>query len=97
MYLNLGYFSTLCRDMDASLKNIGSFAKEKVHSWSSKFVNGNFDKFISDKRGGKRGDSFCDIRPQLEGEARAFAFIPYSQKAASLTIYDLAVHQQTAL
>ncbi|CAF4933425.1 unnamed protein product, partial [Rotaria socialis] len=39
---------------------------------------------------GKRGDSFYDIYPELEEEARAFAVIECNKKAASFTAYELA-------
>jgi hypothetical protein len=53
-------------------------------------MNGNFDEFVTDGRGGKRGDSFYDVYPELEVEARAFAILQCEQKAPSFTAYDLA-------
>ncbi|CAF4327610.1 unnamed protein product [Rotaria magnacalcarata] len=40
--------------------------------------------------GGKQGNSFYDVYPELEEEARAFAVIQCNQKAASFTPYELA-------
>ncbi|CAF2041902.1 unnamed protein product [Rotaria magnacalcarata] len=90
IYLTLRHFNVSCRDTDAFLKDIGSYTRETSHNWSWKFLNGNFDEFINDKRGGKRGDSFYDIYPELEEEARAFAVIQCNKKAASFTAYELA-------
>ena len=90
IYLTLRHFSITCRDTDAFLKNIGCFIRKTAHSWSSIFLNENFDEFITDNRGGRRGDSFYDIYPELEEEARAFAVIQCNQKAASFTAYELA-------
>ena len=66
------------------------FISETAQNWSNTFLNENFDESISDKRGGRRGDSFYDIYPELEEEARAFAVIQCNQKAASFTAYELA-------
>ena len=90
IYLTLRHFNITCRDTDAFLKNISCFSRKTAHSWSNTFLNENFDEFISDKGGGRRGDSFYDIYPELEEEARAFAVIQCNQKAASFTAYELA-------
>ena len=89
IYLTLRHFSITCRDRDAFLKNISCFTGKTAHSWSNTFLNENFDEFISDKGGGRPGDSFYDIYPELEEEARAFAAIQCNQKAASFTAYEL--------
>ena len=90
MYLTLRHFNISCRDTDAFLKDIGSFTREIAYRWSSKFVNGNFNEFIDDKRGRKRDDSFYDIYPELEDESRDFCVIQCNQNATSFTMYDLA-------
>ncbi|CAF3485177.1 unnamed protein product [Rotaria socialis] len=90
MYLTLRHFNISCRDTDAFLKDIGSYTREASHNWSWKFLNENFDEFINDKRRGKRGDSFYDIYPELEEEARTFAVIECNKKAASFTASELA-------
>ena len=89
IYLTLRHFNITCRDTDAYLKNMGCFSRETAHSWSDTFLNENFDEFISDKGGGRRDDSFYDIYPELEEEARAFVVIQCNEKAASFTAYEL--------
>ena len=90
IYLTLRHFNIECRDIDAFLKNISCFSRKTAHSWSNTFLNENFDEFISDKRGGRRGDNFYDIYPELKKEARVFTVIQCNQKAASFTAYGLA-------
>ncbi|CAF4434152.1 unnamed protein product, partial [Didymodactylos carnosus] len=90
LYLTLRRFNLSYRDTHAFLKDIGGFACRTAQKWSNVFVNGKFDEFVADGRGGKRGDSFYDVYPDLEAEARAFAVLQCEQKAASFTAIDLA-------
>ncbi len=59
----------------AFLKAIGGLTGEVAHKWSNTFIDGNFDEFVGDARVGKWGDSFYDIYPELEEEAKVFAFL----------------------
>ena len=54
------------------------------------FLHERFDKFVGDARSSKRSDSFYDVYPELEMEARAFRVLQCQQKTASFTAYDLA-------
>jgi hypothetical protein len=53
---------------------------EVAHKWSNVFMDGKFDEFVGHARGGKRGDSFYDVYPDLEQEARAFAVLECEKK-----------------
>ncbi|CAF1586967.1 unnamed protein product, partial [Didymodactylos carnosus] len=55
------------------------------HKWADVLINQDFDEFTNDSRGGKRGDSFFDLFPDLELEARQFVFEQCSKKEASFT------------
>jgi hypothetical protein len=43
-------------------------------------MDGKFDEFVGNARGGKWGDSFYDVYPDLEQEARAFAVLECEKK-----------------
>ncbi|CAF1665546.1 unnamed protein product [Adineta ricciae] len=90
MYLTLRHFNISYGEVDAFLKHIGGLTAEVAHKWADIFMNGNFDEFICDGRGGKRGNSFYDVYPDIENEAKAFAVSQCEQKAASFTTLELA-------
>jgi hypothetical protein len=91
LYLTLRHFNISYETIAIFLKDIGGLTAEVAHKWSNVFIDGNFDEFICEGRGGKHGDSFYDIYPELEGEAKAFAVAQCQQKAPSFTAYDLAL------
>jgi hypothetical protein len=88
--LILRRFNISYQETHTFLKDIGGLTGEVAHKWSNLFMNGKFDEFVTDGRGGKRGDSFYDVYTEIEAEARAFAVLQCEQKAASFTAYDLA-------
>ena len=90
IYMILRYFNISYRDARQFLKNIGALTAEVAHKWSKLFMEGDFHDFVTDGRGGKRGDRFYDIYPELEVEAKSFAVLQCQQKAASFTVSDLA-------
>ncbi|CAF4598826.1 unnamed protein product, partial [Rotaria socialis] len=90
IYLILRRFNISYEETHRFLKTIGGLTADITHKWSNVFMNGNFDEFLIDGRGGKRGDSFYDVYPELEVDAKAFAVLQCEQKAPSFTVYDLA-------
>ena len=66
-HLNISYQETC-----TFLKYIGSLSGQIARKWSDSFLHGRFDEFVGDARGGERGDSFYDVYPELEMEAREF-------------------------
>ncbi|CAF4724977.1 unnamed protein product, partial [Rotaria sp. Silwood2] len=90
IYLTLRRFNISYQETDIFLKDIGGLTEEVAHKWSNLFINGKFDEFVTDGRGGKRGDSFYDVYPELEAEGKAFAVSQCEQKAPSFTADDLA-------
>lgn len=90
VYLILRRFNISFQETNTFLKDIGGLTGEVAHKWSKLFTQGKFDEFVIDGRGGKRGDSFYDVYPELETEAKAFAVLQCEQKASSFTTYDLA-------
>ena len=67
-----------------------SVSGETSHKWTNLFVNGDFEEFESEKRGGKHSSSFYDYFPELETEAKLFAHQHCAQKSAAFTAIDLA-------
>ena len=84
-HLNISY-----QEPCTFLKHVGSLSGQIAHKWSDPFLHGRFDEFVGDGRGGKLGDSFNDVYPELEVEARAFSVLQCQQKTASFTEYDIA-------
>ncbi|CAF4761318.1 unnamed protein product, partial [Rotaria magnacalcarata] len=54
------------------------------------FVNGDFDAFMDDGRGRKRGDSFFDEYPELETEAKLFVADACSKKSSDFKAIHMA-------
>ena len=50
--------------------------------WAPTFVKGDYEEFSADLRSGKQINSFYDIFPDIEADARTFAVIACSQKSA---------------
>jgi hypothetical protein len=90
IYLSLTYFGVSWRKADLFLKQIGSLSAETCNKWSKVFIEGDLDDFIEDNRGGKRGQSFFDIFPELENMAKLYALEGCKRKSASFTSLELA-------
>jgi hypothetical protein len=90
LYMSLRRFGHSWRDIDAFLCRVGAMTAKTAHKWSNILLERDFDEFISEERGGKRGDTFWDCYPDLELEARQFVFEECSKKEASFTVESLA-------
>lgn len=90
LYMTLRHFSISYAQVDTFLKQIGGLSAEVAHKWATLFINETFDRYSEDGRGGKRGDAFYDVYPDIEVEAKTYAMVQCQQKAASFTILDLA-------
>ncbi|CAF0976438.1 unnamed protein product [Didymodactylos carnosus] len=86
----LRHFNIRTGAVDEFLTGIGAFCRITCYKWSDVFLNHSFDEFVVERRGGKRGDGFYDLYPEIEIEARAFAVEACSRKAASFTVQELA-------
>ena len=71
---------------------IGAVRCATVNKWAEVFIDGDFDMFPKDQRGGKRGDSFYDVFPEIEIDAKLFVANACSKKSANFTSIDLARH-----
>ena len=90
IYLILRRFNISYEETHTFLKDIGGLTGEVAHKWSNLLTNRKFDEFVTDGRGGKRGDSFYDVYPELEAEAKAFTVSQCEQQVPSFTAHDLA-------
>ena len=54
------------------------------------FLIGDFEEFNKEQRGGKRGDSFYDVYPEIEADAKAYAAIECSKKSGEFLAEHLA-------
>ena len=78
------------RNTDAIPGNIGAYRVRAAHQWAETFLSGAIETFYDDGRGRKHSESFYDIFPELETEAKAFAIESCSRKSADFTVVDLA-------
>ncbi|CAF1309414.1 unnamed protein product [Adineta ricciae] len=89
----IGDLFELClswRDSDAVLSNIGAYRAKAAHHWAKAFLLDETESFYDDGRGGRHSESFYDVFPELETEAKAFAIESCSRKSADFTVLDLA-------
>ncbi|CAF4639335.1 unnamed protein product [Rotaria sp. Silwood2] len=76
--------------IDEYLKRIGFMTAQTSHKLAAVFINGDYEEFSSDLRGGKHIDSFYDMFPEIETDAKAFVVEACSRKSADLKVSDLA-------
>ena len=90
LYMTLKYFNISWKDIDNFMSLIGGMRCVTTQKWVECVIAGDFETFIRDGRGGKQGDSFFDIYPELETAAKSFAYEGCSRKAADFTVSELA-------
>jgi hypothetical protein len=90
LYMSLRYFKIKWNDIDEYLKSIGFMTAETSHKWADIFLDGDHKEFTRDLRGGKHSDSFYDIYPEIEVDAKAFVAEKCSQKSGEFKAMDLA-------
>ena len=90
LYMSLRFFNIKWDAVDDFLKNIGLMTARTCHKWATVFIKGDYEDFSNDLRGGKQTDSFYDIFPEIEADARAFVVQACLQKTAEFKAADLA-------
>ena len=90
VYMTLRFFKVPYSDSCDFLKSIGALTLKRARHWSRSFIEGHLDDFVIDGRGGKHTDSFYDVYPELETDAKSFAVVQCGQKNAAFTVADLA-------
>jgi hypothetical protein len=58
IYMSLRHFGRSWRDVESFLISIRGMTARTSHKWANILVTKDFDEFINDDRGGKRGASF---------------------------------------
>lgn len=89
IYLSLRWLKLKWNVIDEFLKNIGLFTAQTSHKWAEFFIDGNYEEFSSEFRGGKRVSSFYDTFPEIEIDARAFCVQQCSKKSGEFKVSDL--------
>ncbi|CAF2819674.1 unnamed protein product [Rotaria sp. Silwood2] len=90
VYMSLHSFKIKWEDIDEYLKRIGFMTAQTSHKWATVFINGDYEEFSSDLRGGKHIDSFYDMFLEIETDAKAFVVEACSRKSADFKASYLA-------
>ena len=90
LYMLLRYLGHKWEQINDIFRAIGAYRCETAHKWAKVFINDNLEMFDEQGSGGKHCGSFYDMLPELETEAKAFAFRSCSQKSADFTTLELA-------
>jgi hypothetical protein len=90
MYLSLMYFGIAWREIDSFLKDIGGLSAETCNKWGTILLEQELEEFLVDNRGGKHGECFYDMYPELESMAKLYALEGCKRKSASFTCLELA-------
>lgn len=89
IYTILRHIGLDWRYIDDLLKSIGAYRCESAHKWADVFISDNIEVFENEGRGGKHHETFYDIFPELESEAKRFTIESCSRKSADFTVTDL--------
>ena len=86
----LGYLGHKWTQIDDLFQAIGVYRCETAHKWVRVFISNDLEVFDEQERGDKHCSSFYNMFPELETEAKVFAFESCSQKSAAFTALDSA-------
>ncbi|CAF4979497.1 unnamed protein product [Rotaria sp. Silwood1] len=89
LYMTLRHFDIKWEQVDGYLKKIGFMTAETSHKWAVVFIKGDYEEFSSDSRGGKHTDSFYDMFPEIEADARSFVVQACSQNDGETPMWIL--------
>ncbi|CAF4803699.1 unnamed protein product [Rotaria sp. Silwood2] len=90
LYMSLRYFNIKWEDVDEYLKTIGFMPAKTSHKWATVFIEGDYEEFSNDIRGGKQTASFYGTFSEIEADARAFVVQACSQTSAEFKAAYLA-------
>ena len=88
-YLTLTHFAVSWRKIEEFMQHIGGMSPETCHKWAETFIEKDYDDFVEENRGDKRGDSFFDTFPELEIKMKLYAIEGATRKKASFTSLEL--------
>jgi hypothetical protein len=89
LYMTLRYFNISWREIDDFLQQIGGTRCATAHKWAKIYLTGDLVEFNADNRGGKLSESFYDIFPDIENEAKLFATNACQKKTSDFKAIDL--------
>jgi hypothetical protein len=89
LYMTLRYFHVTWRDINDFLQEIGATRCTTAEKWTQIYLTGDLIEFNSDNRGGKLKESFYDLFPDIESEAKLFAMRECQKKTSEFTAADL--------
>jgi hypothetical protein len=90
LYMLLRYLDHNWKQIDDLFQTIGAYRCETAHKWTKVFINNDLEVFDEQGRDGNNCGSFYDMFPEIETEAKVFAFESCSHKSADFTALDLA-------
>ncbi|CAF1323173.1 unnamed protein product [Rotaria sp. Silwood1] len=89
LYMSLRFFNIKWEDINQFLKDVGFMIAETSHKWATMFIKGDYEEFSNDLRGGKQTDSFYDMFPEIEADAKAFVVQVCSRKSGEFKALHL--------
>ena len=90
IFIVLRKFGVTCRDCDNFLYEVGGLCSRTCQKWTNVFVNGDFDDFCQENRGGKRASAFYDVFPEIELQGKVYAVNECRKKSADFSAIHLA-------
>ena len=90
LYMIVRYLGHQWRIIDDILQQIGAYRCDTAYKWAETFFSEDFEAFVDNDRGGKHSNSFYDIFPELEVEAKSFVIGVCFRKSADLNAAELA-------
>ena len=89
LHLPLMYFGIPWRRVDSFLKDIGGLGAKSCNKWSKRLCEEDLEEFLEDNRGGKHGEGFFYIYPELQSLAKLCAIETCKRKSPSFTCLEL--------
>ncbi|CAF1552361.1 unnamed protein product, partial [Didymodactylos carnosus] len=78
------------RAIDNFMSAVGGMRCMTAEKWAEIFLTGDFEMFVQDDRGGKQGESFFDVPPELEIPAKLYVAEASSQKSTVFKALDVS-------
>lgn len=83
------HFKMNCRDISKFWQQMRGTSRQTSHPWAKIYVNGDIIELNCDSPGVKFFESFYDVFPRIENEAKLFALKEFQKLSSSLTAVDL--------
>lgn len=90
LFVGLRRFGASLRNCDTFLHQIGGLGARTCQKWTDVLVNGDFDAFCAENRGGKRSVELYDVFPEIEMGAKGFSMEACRKTSGDFTAGHLA-------